>query len=114
MNGRLIWALRHPDGDRALLAARTLGTPRAREAIPALREAVTAGPDIYLRTAALQSLIAIAGVDPLRSWLEELSRAAPVTVREAAGRALAGNTRNAGRAAGGGDGAGLSRPRGAM
>ena len=86
--GSLIWALRHPDGDRALLAARTLGRLRARESVPALREAVEAGNDIYLRAAALRSLIAIEGVEPLRPWLAELSRVPPVTVRDIARRAL--------------------------
>jgi HEAT repeat protein len=88
--GSLIWALRHPDGDRALLAARTLGRLRARESVPALRDAVEAGSDVYLRAAALRSLIAIEGVEPLRPWLDELSRVPPVMVRDAARRALAG------------------------
>jgi hypothetical protein len=37
---RLIWTLRHPDGDRAVLAALTLGMRRVRSALPALRDAV--------------------------------------------------------------------------
>ena len=88
--GNLIWALRHPDGDRALLAARALGRLRARESAPALREAVEAGNDVYLRAAALRSLIAIEGVEPLRPWLDELSRVPPVHVRDIARRALQG------------------------
>jgi len=90
--GSLIWALRHPDGDRALLAARTLGRLRAQESVPALREAVKAGNDVYLRAAALRSLIAIEGAEPLRSWLGELSRVPPFTVRDVARRALEGTT----------------------
>jgi len=86
---RLIWALRHPDGDRAVQAARTLGSLRARDSIPALRTAAETGKDIYLRAAALRSLIEIEGTEPLPPWLEELSRAAPVTVRDiACGRGL--------------------------
>jgi HEAT repeat protein len=77
----LIWALRHPDGDRALVAAQTLGRLRAHEAIPALREAVEAGSDIYIRAEALRSLIAIEGVESLRLWLNALSRDAPFNVR---------------------------------
>jgi len=88
--GSLIWALRHPDGDRALLAARTLGRLRARESVPALRKAVEAGNDVYLRAAALRSLIAIEGAEPLRPWLDKLSRIAPFTVRDIARRALEG------------------------
>ncbi len=86
--GSLIWALHHPDGDRAVLAATTLGKLRARESVPALRAAVEAGRDIFLRAAALRSLIAIEGVESLRPWLDELSRAAPVNVRTIARRAL--------------------------
>lgn len=86
----LIWALHHPDGDRAVLAARTLGRLRMRESVPALREAAETGKDIYLRAAALRSLIAIEGAGPLRCWLTELSRAAPFNVRAIARQALEG------------------------
>jgi hypothetical protein len=86
----LIWALRHPDGDRAVVAAQTLGRLNARESIPALRAAVQTGPDIYLRAEALRSLIAIEGAQSLHSWLETLSRHAPLTVRSIAQRALDG------------------------
>lgn len=84
----LIWALRHPDGDRALVAAQTLGRLRADEAIPALHEAVEAGRDIYIRAEALRSLIAIEGVESLRRWLDALSRDAPFNVRGIARDAL--------------------------
>jgi hypothetical protein len=84
----LIWALRHPDGDRALVAAGILGRLRARESVPALREAVETGVDIYVRAEALRSLIVIEGVSPLRPWLEELSRVPPVNVRDIVRRAL--------------------------
>jgi hypothetical protein len=57
----LIWALRHPDGDRAIVAAQTLGRLKAHESIPALRAAAETGPDVYLRAAALRSLITIEG-----------------------------------------------------
>lgn len=86
----LIWALRHPDGDRAVLAAMTLGRLRARESVPALRDAVETGNDIYLRAAALRSLILIEGVEPLRRWLDELSQIAPFNVRAIARCALGG------------------------
>jgi len=84
----LIWALHHPDGDRALLAARTLGRLRARQSVPALRTAVEAGADVYLRAEALRSLIAIEGADTLRPWLQQLSREAPFSVRSIALKAL--------------------------
>jgi HEAT repeat protein len=84
----LIWALRHPDGDRAVLAATILGRQRARESIPALRAAAEGGSDVFLRAAALQSLLAIEGAESLRPWLDELSRIGPVNVRAIAVQAL--------------------------
>jgi HEAT repeat protein len=87
---RLVWTLGHPDADRASLAAGILGRLRSRESIPALRAAVEAGEDVFLRAQALRSLIAIEGVEPLRPWLERLSRVPPVNVRDIARRALAG------------------------
>jgi HEAT repeat protein len=86
--GSLIWALGHPDGDRAVQAARTLGRLRARESIPALRAAAESGKDVYLRAAALRSLIDIEEAGTLRPWLERLSRDAPFSLRDIAMRAL--------------------------
>jgi HEAT repeat protein len=82
--------LRHPDGDRALLAAGILGRLRARECVGALREAVEAGKDIYVRAEALRSLLATEEVELLRPWLEQLSRVPPVNVRNIARRVWAG------------------------
>jgi hypothetical protein len=84
----LIWALHHPDGDRAVVAAKILGRRRARASVPALREAAEAGSDIYLRAAALRSVIEIEGVESLRGWLDELSRDGPFNVRAIARQAL--------------------------
>jgi HEAT repeats len=84
----LIWALHHPDGDRAVLAAQTLGRLRARQAVPALRAAAQNRGDIYVREAALRSVIEIEGPGPLQRWLEELSQSAPFNVRAVARQAL--------------------------
>ncbi|MDA8320781.1 MAG: HEAT repeat domain-containing protein [Actinomycetota bacterium] len=84
----LIWALHHPDGDRAVMAARTLGWLRARESVRALRETAQAGRDVYLRAEALKSLIVIEGAEALRPWLDELSIAGPFNVRAIARQAL--------------------------
>jgi hypothetical protein len=92
--GSLIWALRHPDGDRALLAARTLGRLRARESVPALRAAAETGTDVYLRAEALRSIIVIEGAETLRPWLERLGRGAPIILRDIARQALAGLPRD--------------------
>jgi hypothetical protein len=86
--GALIWALQHPDGDRAVLAARTLGRLRARESVHALRATAQGGKDIYLRAEALRSLLAIEGAGALRPWLDELTRAGPFNVRAIARQAL--------------------------
>jgi hypothetical protein len=86
--GSLIWALHHPDGDRAVVAAKILGRLRVRESVPALREVVQAGSDIYLRAAALRSVVEIEGVESLRGWLDELSRDGPFNVRAIARQAL--------------------------
>jgi len=89
----LIWALRHPDGDRAVVAARTLGRLGARESAGALRAAADAGADIYVRAEAVRSLIAIQGAESLRPWLETLARDAPLNVRSIASQALAAGTK---------------------
>jgi hypothetical protein len=86
---RLVWALGHPDGDRAALAAQTLGARRVRSALPALRRVVEDGKDPFLAVAALRSAIAIAGPDELRDWLHDLLQRDSFMVRLVAERALA-------------------------
>jgi len=83
-----VWALGHPDGDRAVLAAQTLGARQVRGALPALRRAVEEDRDPYLAVAALRSAIAIAGSEGLRDWLEQLTHSESFMVREVAQRAL--------------------------
>jgi hypothetical protein len=84
-----MWTLGHPDGDRAITAAQILGSLCAREAAPALREAVIADRDPFLAAEALRSLIKIDGVDRWRPWLEELAaQATPFMVSAVARRAL--------------------------
>jgi len=83
-----MWTLGHPDGDRAVTAARILGSLRSRDASPALRAAVVADRDPFLAVEALRSLIAIDGVERLGPWLEELAAQAPFMVRAVAQRAL--------------------------
>lgn len=69
----LAWALGHPDGDRAVLAAQIRGRRGARSALPALRRAVDESRDPYVAGAALRSAIAIAGEAELAPWLEQLA-----------------------------------------
>ena len=85
---RLVWALGHPDGDRAALAAQTLGARRVRSAMPALRRAVDEDRDPYLAVAALRAAIAIAGSEELRVWLDRLAHSESFMVREVAQQAL--------------------------
>jgi HEAT repeats len=85
---QLVWALGHPDGDRAVLAAQTLGARHVRAALPALRQAVVEHRDPYLAVAALRSAIAIAGREELRNWLEQLTHTESFMVRDVAQRAL--------------------------
>jgi HEAT repeats len=86
---RLVWALGHPDGDRAILAAQSLGARRVRSALPALRRTVDEDRDPYLAVAALRGAVAIAGRTELREWLEQLARCESFMVRDAAKQALA-------------------------
>lgn len=85
---QLVWALGHPDGDRAVVAAQTLGVRRVRAALPALRKVVDEDRDPYLAVAALRGAIAIAGSEELRDWLENLTHRESFMVREVAQRAL--------------------------
>ena len=88
-NQQLMWTLGHPDGDRAITAARILGSVRARDASPALREAVIANRDPFLAAEALRSLIAIDGVQRWRAWLEQLAaQTTPFMLSAVARRAL--------------------------
>lgn len=87
---QLVWALGHPDGDRAVLAAQTLGVRRVRSALPVLRRVVEEDRDPFLAVAALRSAIAIAGPEELRDWLEQLAHCDSFMVRDVARRALPG------------------------
>jgi hypothetical protein len=71
---RLEWTLHHPDGDRAVIAARALGESRDPAALPALQRAVTDAPDIYLAATAVSAIVTIAGVDAAAVMLAEPRR----------------------------------------
>ena len=86
---RLVWTLGHPDGDRAVLAARLLGDRRAQIAAPALSRLIAESRDPFLAAQALQSLVAIEGIGPLRELLLELTDGQSVSLSRIARRALA-------------------------
>lgn len=85
---RLVWALHHPDSDRAMLAAQTLGKRGSPSAVPALRRVVDEGFDPFLATQALRSAVQIAGTRQLIDWLTELTHCDSFMVREEAHSAL--------------------------
>lgn len=85
---RLVWALRHPDGDRAILAARRLGALGAHEAVPALWTIARGSPDPYLAAVALHALIRIEGVLPLQELLEVIAKDGPLLQRQVAQEAI--------------------------
>ena len=85
---QLMWTLRHPDSDRATLAARLLGIRGARCALPALRALVDESRDPFLAAMALRSAIAIAGADELEEWLRTLEHRRSFLLREIALDAL--------------------------
>jgi HEAT repeat protein len=90
-----VWALRHPDGDRAILAARRLGALGAREAVPALWEIMRGSPDPYLAAVALHALIRIEGVARLQELLESIAKDGPLLQRQVAQEELTKTTRTA-------------------
>jgi PII-like signaling protein len=84
----LVWALRHPDGDRAVMAAVALGRRDDARAVRALRGVVEDPPDPYVASEALRSLVKIEGVEPLRAWLEELVQGRSIFLASVATEAL--------------------------
>ena len=86
---QLVWALGHPDGDRAVLAAKTLGVRRVRAALPALRRVVDDGTDPFLAWKRFAARSRFAGRDELRGWLEGLAESDSFMVSAVARHALA-------------------------
>lgn len=85
---RLVWALRHPDTETAILAAQVLGARRSRSAVPALLEA-TESDDPYRAAAAARALRFFTDDDRAVTRLRRLVRSPSVVVRRAAEAALA-------------------------
>lgn len=85
---RLIWTLGHPDGDRAVLAARILGEHRSAGAVPALKAVVEQSSDPFVAAEALRSLIRIEELDRLHEFLEEAATSRSMLVASIAHKAL--------------------------
>lgn len=87
---QLIWTLGHPDGDRALLAAGTLGRRGAKVAAPRLRELASSSADPFLAVASLRGLLEIEGAEALRPLLVSLAEHGSFMVANIAREALYG------------------------
>jgi hypothetical protein len=85
---RLLWALEHPVSERRVEAALILGQRRERSAARRLRALALESPDSFLAAAALESLVAICGVEPTRELLEPLANSRRAHLRAVARRLL--------------------------
>lgn len=86
---RLIWALHHPDSDRAMTAARLLAGRGAHEATPTLIAIVREDRDPFLAARALASLVAIEGADTVRELLIEAAESGSFLLARMATNCLA-------------------------
>jgi len=85
---RLIWALGHPDGDRAMMAASLLGKRGVRQARPALELLVERGGDPFLAAQALRSLIELEGAEAISDLLAAQAQSGPFLAARVATEAL--------------------------
>ena len=70
---QMVWALHHPDGARAVMAARRIGSTGTSQAVPELRRIVESpDSDPYVAAESLRAVIPIEGAPQLRGWLDEL------------------------------------------
>ena len=70
---RLLWALEHPVSEIRVDAAFILGSRRESRAAERLRTLALESPDSFLAAAALESLVAISGLELTRGLLESLA-----------------------------------------
>ena len=84
----LIWGIRHPDPDVAIISTRRLAEHCGPAVVAALRDAIAAPPDPYVAADALQSLLAVSSVEVERSLLQQLAQEGSVMLRSAAVSAL--------------------------
>jgi len=86
---RLLWALEHPVSEIRVDAAFSLGSrrenPRSRASAHTL---ALESPDPFLAAAALESLVAISGLEPTRGLLESLANSRRAHLRAVAPRLL--------------------------
>jgi HEAT repeat protein len=85
---QLLWSLQHPLVERRMLAIAALAALGERAAVEPLTELATKAADPYLAARAVQALMHIEGVEPIRPLLTHLLRDGPAPVREVVRRAL--------------------------
>lgn len=78
---RLIWALGHPLVERRLVAARLLGERCEARATAPLRDLAEHSDDPYLAAVAVESVVAIVGVDASRALLRRIASTGAAPVR---------------------------------
>lgn len=81
---RLVWALDHPDPDRAVTAARILGRVGGEASLGALREAALRHRDPYVAAEALRSVVSRTGPRVARPLLDQVEREGGVVTRAVA------------------------------
>lgn len=84
----LIWGIRHPDPDVAILSTRRLADHPGPATAAALRNAISSPPDPYVAAEALKSLLVVSSVDAERPLLQQLAGEGPAMLRSAAQHAL--------------------------
>jgi hypothetical protein len=85
---RLVWALGHPDADRAIVAAQLLGRIGDRSVAPTLRRVVAESSDVFLAAEALRSLVTLLGAEELAPTLKALAKDGTAPVRKVARHVL--------------------------
>ncbi|WP_188897573.1 HEAT repeat domain-containing protein [Microlunatus endophyticus] len=85
---RLVWGIRHPNPDVALMSVRRLPMVGDSSAIPALRAAVIDPPDPYVAAAALKSLLSLSSVAEEEELLRSSVSTGPPLVASIAREAL--------------------------
>ncbi len=93
LDGRLIWALGHPDTATAMRAADALAARQTKEAIGPLAKLVDRVDDPYRSAAAARALVAFAGDSGADAALERAAGHPSVVVRSAIGNGGAGEVR---------------------
>lgn len=91
LTGRLVWGIRHPDPDVALMSTRRLAAIGDPSTIPALRASVADPPDPFVAAEALRSLLMLSSVHDEQELLRSLAEDGPTQLKRVAREALGGD-----------------------